>query len=48
MGKVDWRWKARKIEKIKEYRYLMYVFKRNGRQEKEVRERMTKETVMIG
>lgn len=51
-------WKGKKIEKVKEYKYLMYIFlyiiyyilmyifQRNEEQEKHIRERIAKETIM--
>lgn len=30
LGKSDWRWKRKRIEEIKEFKYLGYVMQRNG------------------
>jgi len=30
LGKKDWRWKGKKLEKVKEFRYLGYMLQRNG------------------
>lgn len=40
--KVCWRWKGKKIEEIKEFKYLGYTLQRNGRQERQVRDRVKK------
>jgi len=37
--KVDWRWKGRKIEEVREFKYLGYTLMQNGRQEAHVREK---------
>lgn len=37
--KMEWRWKEKRIEKVKEFQYLRYWIKRNGSQETQVRER---------
>lgn len=37
--KTNWWWKGRKIEKIKEFKYLGYNLQRNGGQEANIRER---------
>lgn len=29
-GKREWRWTGKKIEEVKEYKYLGYVMQRNG------------------
>lgn len=31
--KKEWRWKGKKIEEVKEFRYLGYVLQKNGKQE---------------
>lgn len=36
------------IEEIKEFKYLGYVFQRNGRQEAQVRDRIKKRVVIMG
>jgi len=30
MGKKDWKWRGKRIEEVKEYRYSGYVVQRNG------------------
>ena len=37
---MDWRWKRKRIEEVKEFRYLGYVFKRNGGPEAQIRDRV--------
>lgn len=48
MGKVEWRWKGKSIEKVGECKYLGYVVQRNGGQEKQVKERMEKAVAIMG
>ncbi|XP_043263006.1 uncharacterized protein LOC122403516 [Colletes gigas] len=45
--KMDWRWKGKRIEEVKEFRYLGYVFKRNGGQEAQIRDRVKKAGVAM-
>src|SRR5580765_4995962 len=44
--KVDWRWKGRKLEEMKEFKYLGYTLQKNGGQEAHVRERGRRAAVM--
>ena len=39
MKKVVWYWRGKKMEEVKEFRYLGYVLQRNGGQEAHIRER---------
>ncbi|EZA48015.1 hypothetical protein X777_14456 [Ooceraea biroi] len=39
MDKRIWRWKGKKLEEVKEIKYLGYVFQRNGKQDAHVRDR---------
>lgn len=41
-GKGLWKWGEREIEKVDEYKYLGYMFRRNGRQERQIRNRVRK------
>lgn len=41
-GKKRWMWRGREIEKVDEFKYLGYVFRRNGGQEGQVRDRVRK------
>lgn len=34
MSKRDWRWKGKRIEELKEFKYLGYMLQRNGEQKK--------------
>lgn len=49
MGERDWRWKDKRIEKVKEFKYLGYVMQRNGDQKAQVRkkDRVRKTTVAM-
>lgn len=40
--KRDWKWKGKKLEEVKEYKYLGYTLQRNGGQEAHVKERIKK------
>jgi len=40
--KKEWRWKGRRIEKVKEIKYLEYVLQKNGGQEAQVKDRRKK------
>lgn len=42
MRKIVYRWKGKKVEKVKEFRYLGYVFQRNRGQEAHIRNRVKK------
>ena len=46
--KVDWWWKGEKIEEVKEIKYLGYVFRKNGGQERQIRERVRKAMGVMG
>ncbi|XP_011881271.1 PREDICTED: uncharacterized protein LOC105569421 [Vollenhovia emeryi] len=48
LSKVDWRWKGKKIEEVKEVKYLGYVLQRNGGQEAHIRERVAKAAAISG
>lgn len=45
--KVDWRWKGRKLEEVKEFKYLGYTLQKNGGQEAHVRERGRRAAVVM-
>lgn len=40
--KRDWKWKGKKLEEVKEYKYLGYTLQRNGGQEAHIKERIKK------
>ena len=44
---MEWRWKGRRIEEVKEFKYLGYVFKKNGRKKAHVRDRVKKAEVIM-
>jgi len=48
LGKVKWRWKGKKLEEVKEYKYLGYTVQRNGRQDSHIRERVAKAMAVMG
>lgn len=48
MDRRDWRWKRRKLEEAKEFKYLGYILQRNGGQEALVRERVRKAAAIMG
>lgn len=41
-------WKGRKVEEVREFKYLGYTIKYNGRQDAHVRERMKKGAALLG
>ncbi|XP_071577651.1 uncharacterized protein [Temnothorax nylanderi] len=45
---MNWRWKEKKIEQVKEMKYLGYTQQRNGGQEAQVRERVRKAAAIMG
>jgi len=46
--KVKWRWEGREVEEVKSYRYLGYVFQRNGKQEEQIKDRVKKGMLVMG
>jgi len=46
--KVRWRWEGREVEEVKSYKYLGYVFQRNGKQEEQIKDRVKKGMVVMG
>lgn len=47
-SKREWRWKEKRIEEVKEFRYLGYVLQKNGGQEAQVRDRGRKAAAIMG
>lgn len=47
MSKRDWRWKGKRIEVVKEFRYLGYVMQRNGEQEAYVKDRVKRAAAIM-
>lgn len=45
--KIDWRWKGKRIEKVKEYKYLVYILQRNGGQKVQIRDRARREAIVM-
>jgi len=48
VGKKDWRWKGKKLEEVKEFKYLRYTMQRNERQEAYIKERIKKAAAVMG
>ncbi|EFN73335.1 hypothetical protein EAG_06059 [Camponotus floridanus] len=48
MKRKGWRWKARELEEVKEFKYLGYVLQRNGEQEAQVRDRVKRAMAVMG
>ena len=46
-GKVEWKWKGKEIEEVKEFKYLGYVFKKNGGQKHTSGDRVKKAGVVM-
>lgn len=46
--RVRFGWKGRILEKVKEYKYLEYVFRTNGGQEAQKEERVRKAAMVMG
>lgn len=40
--KREWKWGEKEIEKVSEYKYLGFVFQRNGKAEAHVKDRVRK------
>jgi len=47
-GRRDWKWKGKKLEEVKEFRYLGYILQRNGGQEAQVKERIKRAAAVMG
>lgn len=47
MRKIDCRWKEKKIEEVKEYKYLGYVVQRNEGQEAQVEDRVKRAAAIM-
>nr|XP_046472570.1 uncharacterized protein LOC124214348 [Neodiprion pinetum] len=45
--KMDWRWRGKRIEEVKEFSYLRYIVKCNGGQEAHLKERVRKAGVVM-
>lgn len=47
-SKKVWRWKGKRIEEVREFKYLGYVLQKNGGQEAQIRDRRKKATAIMG
>ncbi|XP_024875959.1 trichohyalin-like, partial [Temnothorax curvispinosus] len=47
-SKRKWRWEGKELEEVREFRYLGYVFQRNGGQEAQIREKIKKAAAVMG
>ena len=45
--RAEWRWRGKRIEEVKECKYLGYVFKRNRGQETHIRDRIRTAGIVI-
>ncbi|KMQ87684.1 hypothetical protein RF55_12970 [Lasius niger] len=45
--KIDWRWKGKRIEEVKKFKYLDYTFKENGGQELHKKEGRRKAAIVM-
>lgn len=45
--KLDWRWKGKKLEEVKKFKYLGYTIQRNGGQEEHVKERGKRAAIVM-
>jgi len=48
MEKREWWWKRKRIEEVKEFRYLGYVFQKNSGQETQIRDRIKRAATVLG
>jgi len=46
--KLKWRWEGREVEEVNSYRYLGCVFQRNGKQEKQIKDKVKKGMLVKG
>lgn len=46
--RMGWWWEGREVEKIRELKYLGYIFQRSSKQEKQVRNRVRREMAVMG
>ncbi|KYN19072.1 hypothetical protein ALC57_08604 [Trachymyrmex cornetzi] len=47
-SKMDWRWKGKRIEEVKKFKYLGYTLQKNGGQEEHVKEKVAKAAAVMG
>lgn len=48
MKKREWRWRGKRLEEVKEFRYLGYTLQRNGEQEAHIKERIKRAAAIMG
>jgi len=48
MRKREWWWKGKEIKEVKEFRYLGYMFQKNGGQEAQIRDRIKRAAMVMG
>lgn len=46
--KEEWSWKDKKLEEVKEFKYLGYIFQKNGEREAHIRETYKKARIVMG
>lgn len=46
--KVNWRWKRRMVEKMREFKYLDYTLQTNEGQEAHIKERVRRAAMVMG
>jgi len=44
---VEWWWKGEKLEEVKEFKYLRYVFQKNGGREAQIKDGMRKRAAIM-
>lgn len=44
---IDWRWKGKKLEEVKEFKYLGYTFQSNGGQKAHLKDRGRRAAVVM-
>lgn len=45
--KIEWRWKGKKLEEVRKFKYLGYVVQRNGGHGEQIRDRRKKAAVVL-
>lgn len=46
-SKIEWRWKGKKLEDVRKFKYLGYVIQRNGGQGEQIRDRRKKAAIVM-
>lgn len=47
MNRVEWKWRGKEVEEVKEFKYLGYRLTRNGSQEAQIKERVEKAAMVM-